>query len=120
MKNLEFTLSENPNDIRWTKIKHDVNGNPRYVCHYLHLCTAQEKSDEFWARHGLNTIQTQYNIAIYRSHKLGGRKFHNRQYGGGIVFSSYNLGELEKDILRVVAEAEQEQSNNALSQPIQR
>lgn len=23
------------NYIQWTKINHDVNGNPRYVCHYL-------------------------------------------------------------------------------------
>jgi hypothetical protein len=36
-------------------------------------------------------ISTKYDLALARSRAQGGRKFHNKQYGGGIVFQSYNL-----------------------------
>jgi hypothetical protein len=59
----------------FTRIKNDVNGNPRFVCHFLHF-------------------SRNYSDALYLAKKLGGRKFHNKQYGGGIVFQCYNLPEL--------------------------
>jgi hypothetical protein len=31
-----------------------------------------------------------YDLALNRAKKLGGRKFSNKQFGGGIVFQSYN------------------------------
>ena len=52
------------------KIKHDVNGNPRHVCHFLHFARNYEQA-----------------LALART--LGGKKFHNKQYGGGIVFQEY-------------------------------
>lgn len=66
----------------FTRIAHDVNGNPRYVCHFLHFLT---EKDEF------TSLDNRYVIACKRANKLGGRKFHNKQYGGGIVFQSYNI-----------------------------
>jgi hypothetical protein len=63
----------------FTRVNNDVNGNPRYVCHFFKLNTKSER----------------YNLALIRSRKLGGKKFHNKQYGGGIVFGCvYNLHEL--------------------------
>jgi hypothetical protein len=59
----------------FTRIKNDVNGNPRYVIHFL-------------------SIADTYTDALIKARKLGGRKFHNKQYGGGIVFSTYNLNNL--------------------------
>jgi len=69
--------------INFTRVNNDVNGNPRYVCHYL-------------------VISREYQESLKKVRKIGGRKFHNKQYGGGIVFQSYSLPELEKAILDLV------------------
>jgi hypothetical protein len=76
-------------NIEWTKVNHDVNGNPRYVCHFLNLLTEDEKNKEI-------DIPQKYSMAIKRANKIGGRKFHNKQYGGGIVFQTYSPKEVEK------------------------
>jgi len=70
----------------FTRIKNDVNGNPRYVCHFLNLDV-----------HGWQSnidLSQRYKIALALAKTLGGRKFHNKQYGGGIVFQCYNLPQL--------------------------
>ena len=68
----------------FTRVNNDVNGNPRYVCHFFKLNTKSETD-----------ISQRYNLALIRSRKLGGKKFHNKQYGGGIVFGCvYNLQNL--------------------------
>jgi hypothetical protein len=54
------------------RINNDVNGNPRYVFHFLQLADSYEQ-------------------ALKLAKKIGGRKFHNKQYGGGIAVQSYNL-----------------------------
>jgi hypothetical protein len=59
----------------FTTVKNDVNGNPRYVLHFLNVADT-------------------YSEALFIAKKLGGKKFHNKQYGGGIVFSTYNLDNL--------------------------
>lgn len=69
-----------------TRIKNDGNGNPRFVIHFLNFITRAEKCAPF--RGDL------YEVALKRSRKLGGRKFHNKQYGGGIAFQSYNTDNL--------------------------
>lgn len=76
-------------EIEWTRIKNDSNGNPRFVCHFLHFCTDAEKGA---------SIPCEYENALKRARKIGGRKFHNKQYGGGIVFQSYSLDDTEKSI----------------------
>jgi hypothetical protein len=74
----------------FTRVKNDGNGNPRYVCHFLHFNTKAELNAEPWI-----DVSEKYNLALARSRKLGGRKFHNKQYGGGIVFRCvFNLREL--------------------------
>jgi hypothetical protein len=40
------------------------------------------------------TISERYAIACKLANKAGGRKYHNKSYGGGIVFQSYSIGEL--------------------------
>ena len=77
-------------DSMFCRIKSDVNGNPRYVCHYSNLLSHAESMSM--------PLREQYPEALFRARKLGGKKFHNKQYGGGIVFSTYNLPELEEDI----------------------
>lgn len=99
------------NTIEFTRVNNDVNGNPRYVCHFTNLLTDADRNSEARlkalkyntdrANDGklyVTSIDIQYNIAINRAKKLGGRKFHNKQYGGGIVFQSYNIADTERQI----------------------
>lgn len=70
--------------IQWTQVNNDVNGNPRYVCHFLNFMLPGEKAD--------------YNLALSRARKLGGKKYHTKAFGGGIVFASYDLDRINKSI----------------------
>ena len=76
-----------------TRINNDVNGNPRYVVHFLNLNTRAELDASPWI-----PISDKYSLALARAKTIGGRKFHNKQFGGGIVFQSYSLAELSADI----------------------
>lgn len=67
----------------FTRVRNDANGNPRYVLHFLHL----SKDDDALA----GDISGKYAAAVKRANKLGGKRFHNKQYGGGIVFQCYGL-----------------------------
>lgn len=85
--------------IEFTRIANDTNGNPRYVIHFLQMLT-QEESDappSLTGRDGL-TLSQKYAIACKRANKIGGRKYHTKRYGGGIVFQSYSLAELRNHI----------------------
>ena len=88
----------------WTRIKSDGNGNPRYVVHFLALVPDLD-TPEIWDEHGIGTISWKYQQAVKRDNKIGGRKFHNKSYGGGIVFQSYELRETEKAIKSVIPKA---------------
>lgn len=70
------------NPITFDRIQNDVNGNPRYVCHFL-------------------TFGSDYPTALRLANTLGGRKYSTKAYGGGIVFQSYSLDELVSAINRV-------------------
>lgn len=67
-----MTTLSTTNKIDFKRIDNDINGNPRYVCHFLN-------------------IADDYSTAVKLANKIGGRKYHNKQYGGGIVFQSYNI-----------------------------
>lgn len=69
----------------FTRINNDTNGNPRFVVHYLQVAETYER-------------------ALYLARKIGGRKFHNKQYGGGIAFQSYNIDWLENKIRQIKSE----------------
>jgi len=70
--------------IDFTRINNDFNGNPRYVCSWLNFNTKT------------------YEEAVKLANTLGGKKFHNKQYGGGLVFQSYNIQDLENSILEAI------------------
>lgn len=69
-----------------TRINNDVNGNPRYVVHYLDMLTQDERRCTF-----LTWADAKYDLALYRADTMGGKRHHNKSYGGGIVFQSYNI-----------------------------
>jgi hypothetical protein len=80
-------------NIRFTRARNDVNGNPRYICHFLNLDV-----------HGWESnigLSERYALACKLANSIGGRKHHTKSYGGGIVFQSHSLGELTRDIERV-------------------
>jgi hypothetical protein len=77
--------------IRFTRITNDVYGNPRYVVHYPEFLNSEENA--------FIPFSKKYDYALKKAKKLGGRKFDNKQYGGGIVFQSYNIEDLEKKII---------------------
>lgn len=76
------------NQITFDQINNDSSGNPRYVCHFLVFIKDNEDI----------SLNNKYAVALARAKKLGGRKFHNKQYGGGIVFQTYNTVNLNKRI----------------------
>jgi hypothetical protein len=83
-----------------TRINNDINGNPRRVIHFTELVTDQDRAE---APNDLNRVSFLYRVALNRARKIGGKKFHNNQFGGGIVFQSYSDQELEKDINQLLA-----------------
>jgi len=85
--------------IQFTQIKNDGNGNPRLVYHFLNLLTDEQRDN----REGSDFIERRYNEALANAKALGGRKFHNKQYGGGIVFPLGCEVELNKRIAELLA-----------------
>lgn len=79
--------------VKFTRISNDKNGNPRYVCHWLDL-------DIHGYQEGLS-VSDRYALACKLANTIGGRKYHTRAFGGGIVFQSYALDELRAAIARV-------------------
>lgn len=77
----------------WHRVNNDTNGNSRFVCHFLPF--VRDMAGKGWGTESL------YKLACKRANTLGGRKFHNKQFGGGIVFQTYEslLPQLEQRIL---------------------
>ena len=71
-----------PRKINFTRVNSDMHGNPRYVCHFTE-------------------IHNDYGTAVKMANTIGGRKFNNKQYGGGIVFQSYNTNDLNDQIIKL-------------------
>jgi hypothetical protein len=81
------------NRIVFTRVKNDTYGNPRYVCHFLNL-------DVHGTESGID-LSDRYRLACDLARRIGGRKFHNKQFGGGVVFQSYSLDSTLAAINRV-------------------
>lgn len=71
MSRFTVTLS-NGEPVTLYQVTNDVNGNPRYVIHFLDVADT-------------------YQTALELSRKIGGRKYTAKWFGGGIVFTSYNF-----------------------------
>lgn len=88
----------NTTTIDWKRIDNDTNGNPRYVCHFLQVLPD-------YIKNGGDGISVKYDKALKIAKAIGGRKFHNKQYGGGIVFQSFNINETEQQIKKLIGQA---------------
>ena len=74
------------NTIEFTRVNNDFYGNPRYVIHFFSLLKEDEQT------------LSNYNLAVKRANKLGGKKYRGSDFGGGIVFQSYDPSYLSKRI----------------------
>jgi hypothetical protein len=75
-------------------IGYDANGNRRRVVHWLRIY------NEIAARTGMDhdaLSDRPYDIALDAMRSIGGKRYHNRKYGGGIVFT-LDRSELESSI----------------------
>lgn len=88
--------------IQFKQVNNDVNGNSRYVCHFTNLLTQQDREElplsDSPTFKVIDNIAARYNRALQRAKKIGGRKFHNKQYGGGIVFAGLNPQQIAQRI----------------------
>jgi hypothetical protein len=74
----------------FTRVNNDVYGNPRYAIHFMDVLNTEERM--------AIPFPKMYEYALKKAKKIGGKKFDNKQYGGGIVFQSYNLENTWKKI----------------------
>ena len=90
--------------IEFKRVNNDINGNPRDVCHFLPLINDQdeEKAKELSdvVRPYQMSVSHLYDIAVSKAHKIGGKKYRGKDFGGGIVFQSYNIEETEEAIIK--------------------
>lgn len=98
--------------IEFQTVSNNANGHPRYVCHFLSLLTQKESNDDKLS------ISDKYAIALYRAKAIGGKKYHNRKYGGGIAFATFNLESKERQIKEAIAEATRKESLDVNGNPI--
>jgi hypothetical protein len=78
---------------KFTRISNDVNGNPRYVIHFLEVLNEEERTSI--------PFNKKYEYAVKKANKIGGKKYDNKSYGGGIVFQSYNIEKTYEDIQKL-------------------
>lgn len=76
------------NKIEWTRLDNDKNGNPRWVCSWMNFQT--------------DTVTT-YDAAVKIANTIGGKKYHTKKYGGGIVFQTHNRFDTERQIKELIA-----------------
>ena len=74
-------------EIEVFRIENDVNGNPRYVVHFLDLNIKLSDYDN---------INKLYGFKKYRA----------KWFGGGVVFQSYNIADTLEYALETVKEIE--------------
>jgi|APGre2960657404_1045060.scaffolds.fasta_scaffold01666_21 hypothetical protein len=87
---IQNSTEEQVETITLYRVKNDTCGNPRYVVHFLSLLTEEESNS-------LDVFE-KYNHALSKARKIGGKKFHNKQFGGGVVFQCYNTESLVNEI----------------------
>ena len=74
-------------DIEVYRIESDINGNPRFVVHFLAFGGWDDEVCKDY-----QSVVRLFNNSVH------GRKYTAKWFGGGIVFSSYNI----KDTLQAV------------------
>lgn len=71
------------NEVEVIRVNNDVNGNPRYVFHFSNVSS--------YLKAHLGELLNGYDFYILSANASGCKKYHNRSYGGGLLFQSYNV-----------------------------
>jgi hypothetical protein len=69
----------------FNRVNNDINGNPRYAIHFLNFIPS-----DYDRKTGIIGLYD-FVLSLNKKLSLGGRKYHNKSYGGGLVFQSYSL-----------------------------
>lgn len=80
--------------IEFTRINNDVNGNPRYCIHFLDLLSHEQ-------RYSNQTVQQKFTLALNKAKTIGGKTYRGKDMGGMIVFQSYSTPTLTKNIVEL-------------------
>lgn len=75
----------------FTRVNSDVNGNPRYVIHFLNLLTSKEQDEISAKARPMQAISDMYREAVNKATGIGGKRYKGKDFGGGIVFQSPNI-----------------------------
>ena len=80
MKN--YNSKETIKEVDFYRVNNCVNGNPRYVFHFLEL-------------------DKDYNKAHKKALSIGASKYRAKWFGGGFVVQSYNLNKEAEEIINL-------------------
>jgi len=95
-ENSKMENTWNVSKANFMRVNNDVNGNPRYVTHFANLLSWYDNYQSNLS------IDKKYELALKKAKSIGGKKFHNKLYGGGIVFSSvFNLDDLVAKVQQI-------------------
>lgn len=75
----------------FTRVNNDINGNPRYVIHFLDLLTSKEQDEISAKARPMQAINDMYREAVNKASDIGGKRYRGKDFGGGIVFEAHNL-----------------------------
>lgn len=75
-----------------------MNGNPRYVVHFFSFLNEAEQDEIRAKAKPFQYISDAYNFAATKAKQIGGKKYRGKDFGGGIVFQSYNISDTIKKI----------------------
>ena len=81
--------------MKFTQIKSNSWGHPRFVVHYLECMPKSFRGEK------LEDLLEEYPKTVKLMNQIGGRKYHNKSYGGGIVFTSFNIEREKAKILEL-------------------
>lgn len=79
--------------MEFKRINNDLNGNPRFVFHFLAFLGNES-----------GTIEELYKTAIKKSRTIGGKAYKGKDFGRGIVLQSYDINETIEKIKRLAEE----------------
>lgn len=77
--------------MEYKKVNNDINGNPRYVFHFLNFLSGREQEDIRAKARPFQAINDMYREAVNKATDIGGKKYRGKDFGGGIVIQSYNI-----------------------------
>lgn len=70
----------------FTRVNNDINGNPRYVIHFLELLTSREQDEISAKAKPMQAISDMYREAVNKASDIGGKRYRGKDFGGGHCF----------------------------------